>query len=103
MGVASGEAGKRDGFGELVRGRRGAAGLTQEELAERSGLGVRTISDIERGRIGRPHRRSVDLLCRALGLAGPGRDKTARAASAGAGAPTTALPDRGGDSSGGAR
>jgi tetratricopeptide (TPR) repeat protein/transcriptional regulator with XRE-family HTH domain len=103
MGVASGEAGKRDGFGELVRGRRVAAGLTQEELAERSGLGVRTISDIERGRIGRPHRRSVDLLCRALGLAGPGRDKTARAASGGAGAPAAALADRGGDAAGGAR
>jgi transcriptional regulator with XRE-family HTH domain len=68
-----------DRFGELVRGRRVAAGLTQEELAQLSGLGVRTISDIERGRIGRPHRRSVDLLCDALGLAAPGRDGTGRA------------------------
>ena len=57
MGIASGHSGPadpRDRFGELVRGRRVAVGLTQEELAERSGLGVRTISDIERGRIGLP-------------------------------------------------
>ena len=81
MGIASGHsdpADPRGRFGELVRGRRVAAGLTQEELAERSGLGVRTISDIERGRIGRPHRRSVDLLCDALGLARPGRDRSGR-------------------------
>jgi helix-turn-helix protein len=83
----------RDRFGELVRGRRVAAGLTQEELAQLSGLGVRTISDIERGRIGRPHRRSVDLLCDALGLVAPGREGIGRAAPGGAGAPTTTLPD----------
>jgi transcriptional regulator with XRE-family HTH domain len=56
------------GFGELVRSYRVAAGLTQEELAFRSGLGMRTISDIERGRTARPRRSSLDLLCRALDL-----------------------------------
>jgi tetratricopeptide (TPR) repeat protein len=61
------------GFGELVREQRVAAGLTQEELAERSGVGVRTVSDIERGRVARPHRRSVELLCRALDLSEPPR------------------------------
>jgi tetratricopeptide (TPR) repeat protein/transcriptional regulator with XRE-family HTH domain len=61
------------GFGELVRQQRVAAGLTQEELAEQAGLGVRTVSDIERGRVARPHRRSVDLLCRALELGEPPR------------------------------
>jgi transcriptional regulator with XRE-family HTH domain len=99
MGIAAGEvdaaAVVRDGFGELVRGRRVQAGLTQEELAERSGLGVRTISDIERGRIGRPHRRSVNLLCKALGLPWPGRDRAGSAAGE-AGAPTATLPDPGG-------
>jgi hypothetical protein len=38
----------RGGLGELLRSRRVTAGLTQEELAERSGLGVRTISHSER-------------------------------------------------------
>jgi tetratricopeptide (TPR) repeat protein/transcriptional regulator with XRE-family HTH domain len=59
-------------FGARVRLERVAAGLTQEELAERCGLSVRMISDIERGRTTRPHRRSVDLLSRVLGLAGAG-------------------------------
>lgn len=68
MGVA---AGARDGLGEFIRSRRRGAGLTQEELAERCGLGVRTISDIERGRVVRPRRRSLELLSGALGLAAP--------------------------------
>lgn len=34
-------------FGELLRGLRRDAGLTQEELAERANLGVRIISDLE--------------------------------------------------------
>src|SRR5580692_6118630 len=95
MGAGAGEVeaapGVRGGFGALVRGRRVAAGLTQEELAERSGLGVRTISDIERGRIGRPHRRSVDLLSRALGLGGLGREKLTRVPQAAAG-PAAPVP-----------
>ncbi|MBV9279902.1 MAG: helix-turn-helix transcriptional regulator, partial [Chloroflexi bacterium] len=36
-------------FGDLLRRLRAAAGLSQEDLAERAGLGVRTISDLERG------------------------------------------------------
>ena len=35
-------------FGDLLRGYRVAAGVTQEELAERAGLSVRAISDLER-------------------------------------------------------
>src|ERR1700751_1180147 len=55
-------------YGDLVRRFRVAAGLTQEELAALSGLDVRTISDIERGRTVRPHRSTVELLARALDL-----------------------------------
>lgn len=55
-------------LGKLVRGHRLAAGLTQEELAERSGLSVRAISNIERGRTAGPHSRSVRMLAEALGL-----------------------------------
>ena len=47
------------------------AGLTQEELAARTGLSVRAIGDLERGRTARPHSRSVKVLAQALGLAEP--------------------------------
>lgn len=53
-------------YGELVRSYRVAAGITQEELAASSGLDVRTIRDIERGRTACPRRSSADLLARAL-------------------------------------
>ncbi|WP_043474393.1 helix-turn-helix domain-containing protein [Streptomyces collinus] len=56
------------GFGALLRARRSGAGLTQEELAERSGLSVRAIRDLERGRVARPRRETVRLLATALGL-----------------------------------
>ncbi|MEQ0559940.1 tetratricopeptide repeat protein [Amycolatopsis sp. NEAU-NG30] len=51
-------------LGELRR----VAGLTQEELAERTGLTVRGISNIERGRVARPRRSSLEALARGLGL-----------------------------------
>jgi transcriptional regulator with XRE-family HTH domain len=44
--------------------------MTQEELSARSRLGIRTVSDLERDRIARPHRRTVDALINALGLEG---------------------------------
>ncbi|MBO0656006.1 helix-turn-helix domain-containing protein [Streptomyces triculaminicus] len=53
-------------FGLLLRRYRLTAGMTQEELAEASGLSVRAISDLERGRTGRPRRKSVELLTEAL-------------------------------------
>ncbi|MGH3156163.1 MAG: helix-turn-helix domain-containing protein, partial [Streptosporangiaceae bacterium] len=37
------------GFGPLLRGKRLAAGLTQEELAEQAAVSVRTVSSLERG------------------------------------------------------
>ncbi len=55
-------------FGELLRGYRLAAGLTQEELAERSGLSVRSLGDMERGHTSRPFARSVRLAADALEL-----------------------------------
>ena len=38
-----------DGLSAALRRLRAAAGLTQEELAERAGISARTVSDIERG------------------------------------------------------
>jgi len=37
------------GFGDVLRQHRVAAGLTQEDLAERAGLSLRGVSDLERG------------------------------------------------------
>jgi transcriptional regulator with XRE-family HTH domain len=54
--------------GLWLRRARAAAGLTQEELAQRSGLSVRSISNLERDRVHRPHPRSVRLLIQGLGL-----------------------------------
>jgi transcriptional regulator with XRE-family HTH domain/tetratricopeptide (TPR) repeat protein len=53
-------------FGVLLRQARRHGGLTQEELAHRSGLSTRTISDLERGRVARPRGSSLDLLVAAL-------------------------------------
>ena len=52
-------------FGERLRRDRLTAGLTQEELAERSGLSVRTIGDLERGR-GQPRMSTLRRLTDAL-------------------------------------
>src|SRR3984893_12686222 len=54
--------------GEWLRHQRVAAGLTQEDLAERSGVSVRTIADLERGRTRKPYPSSLRALVRALGL-----------------------------------
>jgi tetratricopeptide (TPR) repeat protein len=55
-------------LGAVLAHQRALAGLTQEELAAASGVSVRTISDLERDRVGRPRRRSIELLAGALGL-----------------------------------
>ena len=73
------------GFGRLVRGYRLAAGLTQEELAGRSGLSARAIADMERGRTGRPYPSSVLALAGALDLAASQREQLIRASRPAAG------------------
>lgn len=55
-------------FGARVRAYRVAAGVSQAELAERSGMSVRAISNLERGRTRWPHRDSVSRLADALNL-----------------------------------
>src|SRR5579859_5875798 len=52
--------------GELLRRYRLAAGLTQEALAERSGLSARSIQHLERGET-RPYRDTLQRLVKALG------------------------------------
>jgi tetratricopeptide (TPR) repeat protein/transcriptional regulator with XRE-family HTH domain len=55
-------------LGDLLASLRNRAGMTQEELAVASGLSVRSISDIERSKVSRPRRRSLELLAEAFGL-----------------------------------
>jgi transcriptional regulator with XRE-family HTH domain len=52
----------------LLREMRWSAGLTQQELAERTGVSIRTISDIERGHVLCPRAATLRLLARALEL-----------------------------------
>src|SRR5262245_44499502 len=80
-------------FGALLRELRLAAGLTQEALAERAGLGTRSIQQLEAG-VGRPRRHTIASLARALALSdeeragfeaaanGPPRQRTGMAAPA---------------------
>ncbi len=56
------------GFGEMLKRCRLAAGLSQEELAERAGLSARGISDLERGIRRAPQRETIRLLADALRL-----------------------------------
>jgi tetratricopeptide (TPR) repeat protein/transcriptional regulator with XRE-family HTH domain len=55
-------------FGAQLRARRRAVALSQQDLADRAGLSVRAISNLERGRTGRPYRDSLARLADALGL-----------------------------------
>ena len=57
----------------MLRGHRRAARLTLEQLAEASGVSVRTLSDMERGRSKGPQQRTVAALADALALAGDER------------------------------
>ncbi|MEV4109735.1 NB-ARC domain-containing protein [Nonomuraea sp. NPDC049695] len=56
--------------GALLRGWRKRALLTQEQLAERAGLNVRTVRRLESSSLWHPRTRSVLLLAEALGLDG---------------------------------
>ena len=60
-------------LGELVRRHRTAATLSQEQLAERAGLSVRTISDLERGAHHAPRLETVRMLADALSLSNTDR------------------------------
>jgi tetratricopeptide (TPR) repeat protein/transcriptional regulator with XRE-family HTH domain len=84
------------GFGRLLREYRLGAGMTQEELAERSGLSARAVADMERGRTRRPYRRSVQALADALRLPRPQREllvRESRPVPGDASMPRTAAPE----------
>ena len=58
---------ERRSFGRLLRQHRESAGLGQGRLAERSGMSVPAISNLERG-VSRPRLETVNLLAQALAL-----------------------------------
>jgi predicted ATPase/DNA-binding XRE family transcriptional regulator len=68
-------------FGPHLRALRRAAGLTQEELAERAGLTANGVSALERGARTRPYPHTVRSLADALGVASDERHRFMAAAT----------------------
>ncbi len=68
------------GFGARLHAYRVSVRLSQEELAERSGVSVRTISNLERGRARWPYPDTVRRLADALRLPAEARAEFAAAA-----------------------
>ena len=69
-----------NGFAARLRTCRQSARLSQQELAERSGLSVRAIGNLERGRVRWPFQDTVSRLAAALGLSGTDRTEFVSAA-----------------------
>jgi len=67
-------------FGELLRGYRARAGLSQMEVAARSGVSVDAISALERGTRQVPRLSTIGLLAGALGLSDAEREAMVGAA-----------------------
>ncbi|MEU4250229.1 tetratricopeptide repeat protein [Amycolatopsis sp. NPDC026612] len=69
-------------FGQIVRSHRQRLGITQAELAGKTGVSERSIRNIEAGRIARPRPGTVRLLADAFALCGTERDSFHQAALA---------------------
>jgi predicted ATPase/transcriptional regulator with XRE-family HTH domain len=80
-------------MGTLLKHYRTAAGLTQEELAERAGVSARTICDLERGLTRRWRHATISLLAAALELPAAEREALEGAIRPhGGGSSTEAVP-----------
>jgi transcriptional regulator with XRE-family HTH domain len=55
-------------FASVVRGRRKALGLTQEELAIRAGLRLKTVHQIDCGKVQDPHFSTLSAIARGLAI-----------------------------------
>src|SRR5262249_43079238 len=91
-------------FGELLACFRFGRGLSQDKLADRSGMSVRAIRGLERGQVGRPRWASVSLLADALALSDAERAAFREAAvglGRSAGGPGDGGPGDGGAGGGG--
>src|SRR5919205_1167579 len=80
------------GLGRLLRRFREAAGLSQEELAERAGLSARGVSDLERGLRRSPYPATIRRLALALELPSADRAMLLAAAHAPPGGATPSPP-----------
>ena len=67
----TGHSGNVQAPGAWLRRQREASGLTQEELADRSGLSARAIRSLERDRTRMPHPHTIELIAGSLGLTDP--------------------------------
>ncbi|HEX6361083.1 helix-turn-helix domain-containing protein [Actinophytocola sp.] len=85
-------------FGPLLRRFRLRAELTQERLAEKSGLGVRTVRGLETGERGDPRLGTVEALADALDLTATERIELL--AAAGGQPPPIPVPDQLADAAG---
>ena len=65
---AGSAGGLASGLGTVVRDRRRAAGLTQQQLAEAAGMSIGALRDLEQDRTAHPRRESVRRLRAVLGL-----------------------------------
>lgn len=88
------------GFASVLRALRQSRSLTQEELAERSGLTAKAIGALERGERRRPYPHTVRSLADGLGLDAADRARLVAAATAAATESTTAAPQPGPDAAG---
>src|SRR5687768_4370067 len=79
-------------FGELVRKYRRCLGLTQEDLAARTGVHSRTIAKIEVGQILAPRQSTIRLFADAFSLTGPDRDAFFQAAARAPARPALSQP-----------
>src|SRR5215203_2268372 len=70
-------------FADALRQLRTAAALSQEDLAERAGLSLRGVSDLERGLRRAPHLSTVRMLANALQLSSADRQALLAAARPG--------------------
>lgn len=68
-------------FADVVRAHRRRLGLTQEELADHTGLSGRSIGNLEAGATRAPRPATVRLLADAFGLTGVDRDRFFEAAA----------------------
>lgn len=59
---------RMDGLGQRIRFLRQQAGLSQESLAIKAHLSLRTIARLESGDLRQPHRSTIALLAQAFGL-----------------------------------